>query len=42
MNELHFPAYIEVSQNRFRERFGLDFEDFQAGANLSPNGHLSI
>ena len=31
MNELHFPAYIEVSQNRFRERFGLDFEDFQAG-----------
>jgi len=31
MNEFHFSAYVEISKNRFRERFGLDFEDFQPG-----------
>lgn len=31
MAQLHFPAYVEVAPNRYRERFGLDFEDFQVG-----------
>lgn len=31
MTGLSFPAYIEVAPNRFRERFGLDFEDFRVG-----------
>lgn len=26
-----YPAYIQLGENRFRERFGLDFEDFKVG-----------
>lgn len=31
MHNLHYPAYIQVGKNQFRERFGLSFEDFEAG-----------
>ncbi len=31
MSGYHFPAYVEVAPGRFRERYGLDFEDFQVG-----------
>ena len=28
---MSFHAYTRLSENRYRERFGLDFEDFAAG-----------
>lgn len=31
MSEYKFPAYIELSEKRYRERFGLDFEQFSQG-----------
>ena len=31
MGDYAYPAYLEVSPNRFRERFGIDFEDFKPG-----------
>lgn len=31
MNNYHFPAYIKLSPHRYRERFGLDFEQFKPG-----------
>ena len=31
MNGYAYPAYVEVKSGRFRERFGLDFEDFKPG-----------
>jgi itaconyl-CoA hydratase len=29
--DMMFPAYVPVGKDRYRERFGLDFEDFRAG-----------
>ncbi len=29
MTRIVFPAYVEIAENRFRERFGLDYEDFK-------------
>jgi itaconyl-CoA hydratase len=31
MNRYRFPAYIFLGNNRYRERYGLDFEDFKVG-----------
>lgn len=31
MTDLHYPAYIQIGSNHYRERFGLSFEDFQVG-----------
>ncbi|GAA5442180.1 hypothetical protein Misp06_00349 [Microbulbifer sp. NBRC 101763] len=31
MEHLCYPGYIRVGDNRYRERYGLDFEDFQVG-----------
>lgn len=31
MAEFAFTAYIKVGENRYRERYGLDFEDFEIG-----------
>ncbi|WP_444930480.1 MaoC family dehydratase [Microbulbifer sp. SSSA002] len=31
MPHYHFPAYIRTGKNRYRERYGLDFEDFKVG-----------
>ncbi|WNZ57885.1 MaoC family dehydratase [Microbulbifer sp. ZKSA002] len=31
MPRYHFPAYIKTGKNRYRERYGLDFEDFKVG-----------
>ena len=31
MAELAFASHVQVGENRFRERYGLDFEDFQVG-----------
>ena len=31
MAEFAFSAYIKVAENRYRERYGLDFEDFEVG-----------
>lgn len=31
MTKIMYPAYIDLGDNRYRERFGLDFEDFMTG-----------
>ena len=31
MAEFAFSAYVKVGENRYRERYGLDFEDFEVG-----------
>ncbi|WP_226647638.1 MaoC family dehydratase [Microbulbifer variabilis] len=31
MDRFRFPAYIQLGNNRYRERYGLDFEDFKVG-----------
>ena len=31
MTRYRYPAYVELAPNRYRERFGLDFEDFAPG-----------
>lgn len=31
MGDIVYPAYFPVGNNRYRERFGLDFEDFREG-----------
>ena len=31
MVEFAFSAYVKVGENRYRERYGLDFEDFEVG-----------
>ena len=31
MAEFAFSAYVTLGENRYRERYGLDFEDFEAG-----------
>ena len=31
MTAYHFPAYVPIADNRYRERFGLDFEEFVVG-----------
>lgn len=31
MENIRYPAYFPVGENRYRERFGLDFEDFSKG-----------
>lgn len=34
MINYHYPAYIQLADNRYRERFGLDFEDFGVGQRI--------
>jgi len=31
MAEFAFASHVQVGENRYRERYGLDFEDFQVG-----------
>jgi itaconyl-CoA hydratase len=31
MTNYKYPAYVQLDKNRYRERFGLDFEDFEVG-----------
>ncbi|MCO1334523.1 MaoC family dehydratase [Microbulbifer sp. OS29] len=31
MSQYRFPAYVQIGKQRYRERFGLDFEDFTKG-----------
>lgn len=31
MGKILYPAYFSLGNNRYRERFGLDFEDFREG-----------
>ena len=31
MAEFAFSAYVKIGENRYRERYGLDFEDFEVG-----------
>ena len=37
-----FPAYTRIAENRYRERFGLDFEDFAPGQRFSHRPGVTI
>ena len=41
MAEFAFSAYVKVGENRYRERYGLDFEDFEVGQAVSYT-HLTL
>lgn len=38
----HFNAYIQVGENRYRERFGLDFEQFAPGQKFRHRPGLTL
>ncbi len=37
-----FPSYIRIGPNRYRERFGLDFEDFAVGQKFRHRPGLNV
>lgn len=39
---MSFPAYVEIAPGRYRERFGLDFEDFAVGQCFRHRPGLTI
>ena len=42
MAEYLYPSHVEVGENRFRERYGLDFEEFQVGQVFKHRPGLTI
>ncbi len=42
MAEFAFSSYVQVSEQRYRERFGLDFEDFAVGQVFKHRPGLTI
>jgi itaconyl-CoA hydratase len=38
----HFSAYVKTGQNRYRERFGLDFEQFAVGQKFRHRPGLTL
>jgi itaconyl-CoA hydratase len=39
---MSFPAYVEITPGRLRERFGLDFEDFAPGQRFKHRPGLTV
>lgn len=42
MAEFAFASHVKVGENRYRERFGLDFEDFAVGQTFKHRPGLTI
>lgn len=42
MAEVAFASHVQVGENRYRERYGLDFEDFAAGQVFKHRPGLTI
>ena len=42
MAEFAYASHIQVGEKRFRERYGLDFEDFQVGQIFKHRPGLTI
>ena len=42
MAEYLYPSHVKVGENRFRERYGLDFEEFQVGQVFKHRPGLTI
>jgi itaconyl-CoA hydratase len=42
MSEFAFASYVQVGENRYRERYGLDFEDFAVGQSFKHRPGLTI
>ena len=42
MAEFAFVSHVKVGENRYRERFGLDFEDFVVGQTFKHRPGLTI
>jgi itaconyl-CoA hydratase len=42
MSEFAFASYVQVGENRYRERYGLDFEDFAVGQIFQHRPGLTV
>ena len=42
MAEFAFTSYVQVGENRYRERYGLDFEDFMVGQVFKHRPGLTV
>jgi len=42
MTEFAFASHVQVGENRYRERYGLDFEDFSVGQSFKHRPGLTV